>query len=551
MFPSAVRKTWLLRSEQTLLLADRVPRRGSQGVSPVRDLPFDDDDLSEAGVPGVVWSHTPWPLYPAFSWRPGIVQVVATQYATAALLDDGAVLVWGAPPGDAASAALPPTAIAPAPPENANTHKIMSLAVSGHAFVGMRQDWRLVQWYGGPVSTAGAPLLAMEPLPSVVDAAAAPGGTQQVHHVLGTESAFAAVLTNADSNNKTVVAWGEAATGGTLPTKVAAITDASTLAATSRAFAVRCGEFGGTVVAWGDAAYGGEIPQSITDGEGRLLNVVNLFSNAGAFVARRGSGDIVVWGHADFGGSSEEAPSAITARPDPLQPAVHNIVPAQHAFAAQQIGGDIHIWGKKFSDDGSGTLEPFSETYALAPGDTTGLPQQLVAARSAFATRLMDGRVLAWGTTGEGGNPPAALTDAGHPQFSITMQLEASRRAFASRRVDGSVVSWGAAAWGGGRTYTPEIGNSDTQVTSIVASETGFLLRRADGRVMLWVGDDQAQDTASLVVSPGPSVLPDATAVLAAAPVGDPEYAGLQPMAVLWRPRFPAVTTFFLGLITA
>lgn len=109
---------------------------------------------------------------------------------------------------------------------------------------------------------------------------------------MGNNVAFAAL-----HGANRVVGWGVAASGGTVPDEIAALTDVVELScATAHAFALRHGtpKTGVFVKTWGNASYGGTV-NPIIAGFNDILTVVSTWQS---FAALRGNGRInkvVAW----------------------------------------------------------------------------------------------------------------------------------------------------------------------------------------------------------------------------------------------------------------
>lgn len=93
----------------------------------------------------------------------------------------------------------------------------------------------------------------------------------------------------------------------------------------------------GTVVAWGEASFGGTIPPDIIP---QLFNVKRINASGGAFAALRADGRIITWGDAEHGGT---IPVAIA----PLLNQVIHVMGSTSAFTAVLANGNVFSWGAR------------------------------------------------------------------------------------------------------------------------------------------------------------------------------------------------------------
>ncbi|WP_160286280.1 hypothetical protein [Pseudomonas knackmussii] len=267
-------------------------------------------------------------------------------------------------------------------------------------------------------------------------------------------------------NEGDMVAWGNSANGGNIPSSIASLTDIVELTSTGEAVAAR--RANGKVVAWGRSTDGG----SVSSEAAALSDVVKVVGNRPitfetdtilpsprAFVALRAAGKVVAWGSAVPGG---QIPSEIAALSD-----ITDVVGAGHAFAALRANGKVVAWGK-------------AEAGGQVPSQIAALTNvvALVGNNDAFAARLANGSVVAWGLASSGGSVPAEIT-----KLSDVLELIPSGLAFAARRANGLVVAWGDVK-GGGRVPTDIAAMSDIQ--TVVGNTASFAALRSNGAVIGW-----------------------------------------------------------------
>ena len=136
----------------------------------------------------------------------------------------------------------------------------------------------------------------------------------------------------------------------------------------------------------GESGYGGG-----ASGVGVGSDVVDIFSNEGAFAALKPNGGVLTWGSNSFGGG--------TGAPDGHATAAHmiavKIVPTRYTgggcFAAILKNGEVKLWGS------NGCRYPSPPTSAQSGVvDVTTLANNAVYA---YAALKDDGSVVVWGSS--------------------------------------------------------------------------------------------------------------------------------------------------------
>ncbi|MDC0148667.1 Ig-like domain-containing protein, partial [Alphaproteobacteria bacterium] len=311
------------------------------------------------------------------------------------------------------------------------------------------------------------------------------------------ESAFAAIL-----EDGTVVAWGDAQTGGDV-SGVSGLFDVVAIYSTGRAFAALTSS--GAVVTWGNSLFGGDSSAETgslaggdllsgvaqvysssthfvalkTDGTlvswgydlggmyvapSALSNVVSISSNSVSFAAILGDGSVVAWGASLYGGDT----SAVSAHLDGTVD-VTEIVATETAFAAIKADGSVVTWGSEGGDSSavSSALDGTNDVVAI------------YASKRAFVAVHEDGTVTSWGTADYGADTSGVDFNGSADDLSISA-VYSTDSAFAALLSDGSVVTWGNASEGG------NYGSALTGVETIVATESAFAALKSDGSVVAW-----------------------------------------------------------------
>ena len=154
--------------------------------------------------------------------------------------------------------------------------------------------------------------------------------------------------------------------------------------------------------------------------------------------------------------------------PGTVSSGVVAVYATQYAFAALKIDGSVVAWG----DSGNG---------GTAPTGVTATNSGVVAVYStpfAFAALKSDGSVIVWGNAAYGGaGAPTTVTTVN----SGVVSIYSTGSAFAALKTDGSVQAWGNSANGG---TTP--GNVGSDVVSIYSTFYAFAALKTDGSVVAW-----------------------------------------------------------------
>ncbi|MFJ4376546.1 RCC1 domain-containing protein [Pseudomonas japonica] len=233
---------------------------------------------------------------------------------------------------------------------------------ASHAFAARRASGHVVAWgdttWGGQLH---------------------PGQDQfnDIVHVAGNLRAFAALRER--GGLRSVIAWGHIDSGGSVPEKIAELTNVRALVSAGAAFCVLLDT--GEVKAWPETNDTGTVPYPIA----RLTNVVEVTASLNAFCARLSTGQVVAWGYKDWGGElSQDAADASN---------IVQVTGNTLAFAALRSDGTVVAWGNP---------QP--------GGDTSGVAHKLVDVRAiygntqAFTALTADGQVVTWGVPVGGGD---------------------------------------------------------------------------------------------------------------------------------------------------
>jgi alpha-tubulin suppressor-like RCC1 family protein len=310
--------------------------------------------------------------------RSGIVKILSTTTAFAALRADGSVVAWGDSSfgGD----------IYQGGGWNGNLQKgqlssgVANIYSSGTAFAALKREGYLIAWgwpYGGAdkvkrynqlTSLSGISRVfsnrnsfaILMNNGSVVtsggeygegSASVASDLQSNVVQIFSTENAFAALKTGG-----AVVTWGEPSFGGNSSfVRPLLLSDVKQVASTTWAFAAL--KHDGSVVTWGDSGFGGDsnsIKSKIT------TDVVEIFSTGSAFAALKRDGSVVTWGYPSAGGNSSEVAGLISS-------GVKHIFATNGAFAALRADGSVVTWGLKTAGgDSSKVIRDLNGVIILA-----------------------------------------------------------------------------------------------------------------------------------------------------------------------------------------
>jgi uncharacterized protein YjbI with pentapeptide repeats/alpha-tubulin suppressor-like RCC1 family protein len=257
-----------------------------------------------------------------------------------------------------------------------------------------------------------------------------------------------------------IVAWGDASNGGTVPGNVSS----GVVAVYSNFYALAAIKTDGSVVAWGNSSYGGTgAPSTVTNANSGVLAV---YSSGGAYAALKNDGSVVVWGDSTNGGSG--APSTVTN----ANSGVLAVYSSGGAFAALKNDGSVVAWGNS-SYGGTG-----------APSSVTAANSGVVAVYSAtfaFAALKTDGSVVAWGNSSYGGTgAPSSVTNAN----SGVVAVYSNNYAFAALKSNGSVVTWGDLAYGG--SAPSSVTDANSGVVAVYSNQSAFAALKTDGSLVAW-----------------------------------------------------------------
>ena len=138
--------------------------------------------------------------------------------------------------------------------------------------------------------------------------------------------------------------------------------------------------------------------------------------------------------------------------------------PSQKAFAAEQVAS-------------ASGLPPVLATCVL---DYYFGDEAIYSTAAAFAAKLADGRVVAWGNAGNGGDSSSVQAE-----LKEVDTIYSTAGAFAAKLADGRVVTWGLANYGGD---SSSVQAELKEVDTICSTDKNFAAKLADGRVVTWGG---------------------------------------------------------------
>jgi hypothetical protein len=244
----------------------------------------------------------------------------------------------------------------------------------------------------------------------------------------------------------------------------------------------------GSVVTWGLSSAGGD-SRAVDSKLNGTVDVVQIFSNNGAFAALRADGSVVTWGDSYSGGDSSAVASKLDGTVRVMQ-VFSNFSDymdgvAYGAFAALRVDGSVVTWG--FSDDGGDSSAVASKL------DGTVDVVQIFSNRVAFAALRADGSVVTWGKSYGGGDSTTVASKI--DGTNDVVQVFSTESSFAALRTDGTVVTWGGYSGGDSSAVASKLdGNVD--VVQIFSNYSAFAALRADGSVVTWGISDWGDSSA-------------------------------------------------------
>jgi len=321
--------------------------------------------------------------------------------------------------------------------------------------------------------------------------------------VYNTDKAFALL-----KHNGSVVAWGDSATGGSVPSDLSNVVEIF-----SNPVAFVALKKDGTAVPWGDSSKGGSFLPTLTPGEDpdTLDNIKSVTGSAGAFVAIKTDGTVIAWGDAAYGGV---IPSSIKN----LLVDIVEVVSTDRYFAARNTDGEIFIWGNgakaydKRDTDKSGsvtvldalkiinfmdrygdgvpgglTLEEFEQWAEENPTVATSIYSSKFDVNRSGTVTALDALLVINGMAVIGG----PSYDSG---FSNVKKIYSNKHAFAFLLNDGKVFVWGDDIKGGN---TGGNHPSLVNIKEIYNTDQAFLAHRQDNKIIVWGDIDTAAGPAS------------------------------------------------------
>lgn len=278
-----------------------------------------------------------------------------------------------------------------------------------------------------------------------------------VARLFSTELVFAALC-----KDGSVVAWGEASYGGSVPAEISKLKDITQLAGTELAFAAL--RKNNSVVAWGNGDFGGNVPSDISE----LSDIKQLFADTDTFVALRANGSVVAWG---FGVIIPPDISNLTDIIRVVGNEHRDINNGDCAFAALRKDGGVVAWGN--GDSGGSVPSGISELRDII--DIIGVGDSFLALRS-------NGTIVQWG---RGSLPDEVINMNDIVQIACSSNCDV----FAVLRASGQVYSWG---------MSDDRWRAITHARAIYCNGNAFVALTEDGQVITW-GDENNEGGGSAV----------------------------------------------------
>jgi alpha-tubulin suppressor-like RCC1 family protein len=452
----------------------------------------------------------------------GVQQIYSTDWgAFAALKNDGSVVTWGSANygGDSSKVSTHLNG-------TDDTKDVTQIYSNAQAFAAVQADGSVVTW--GNIQAGGGITEELNNLQKLKVELEAKGIkitaaqetrlqdlqniTTGVKEIYSTGTAFAEL-----KNDGSVVTWGNAAYGGTIPTTLVSELDGkdgagenkdvTNIFSTNTAFAALRKD--GSVVTWGYSTdkvnYGGNSSAVTAQLNDSTNKVQQIFSTNTAFAALRKDGSVVTWGNAAYGGT---IPTTLVGELDGKDETGENrdvkfIYSNDVAFAAVRADGSVVTWGNITA--GGSTSNVVSGKIVDVQAQLADV-QQIYSTGTAFAALKNDGTVVTWGNQLAGGATTSSSVIAGkivindaqtsfdgnaNPEHKV-IEIFSTYNSFAALRADGSVVTWGSAATGGdSSSVATKLNGTDDKkdVIQIYSTDYAFSALRADGSVVTWGGN--------------------------------------------------------------
>jgi alpha-tubulin suppressor-like RCC1 family protein len=489
-------------------------------------------DDNGGGNPYSTSEYASPPLDPA-DLASGVVKVVASEDAFAALKLNGRVVAWGDDYSGGNPYSIDEDASPPLDPADLASG-VVEIVANDSAFAALKTDGSVVAW--GADVDGGNPSSPSSDAHAVAPASLASG----VVEIVAAKYAFAA-----RKEDGSVVAWGHEPMGGNAEEDgvgewgsewfgaPAGSLDSDVVKVVGANYSFAAIKDDGRVVAWGKKASGGSVYASgVEDGReysgapaGSLDSyVVEVIASRQAFAALKSDGSVVTWGASRYGGNSTTFPSDsvdeyykwMPAPSGSLDSDVVKVVMYDYGFAALKNDGSVVVWGGLSEYGLVAYLDPVASELLADVVDIRVRPEMYGSRlddRDVLMVYKSGGRVVLVG-------PPAYVdsttTDgfvetewdrdlyAALPEGSLSsgvVDVTFSWESGAVLKDDGSVVTWGRVRYGGGgdRTDLPiaedaeadsytmaPAGSLSSGVVEILANVGSFSARKADGSVVTW-----------------------------------------------------------------
>jgi alpha-tubulin suppressor-like RCC1 family protein len=286
-----------------------------------------------------------------------IKKIYSGQFIFAALKNDGSIITWGRKEN-----AIKPNAnklfrLTP-PPDNLDLVKRCFSFAGGAA---LKNNGSVIAW---------GYLDNFVPIKKYLQS--------NVRNIYSNNFAFAAL-----KNDGSVITWGKDY-GSNLALKKhlslgSGIID---IYSTSDAFAAL--RVDGSVITWGDPIKGGNsnlVKKHLSSG------IINIYSTSSAFAALKNDGSVITWGDPEYGGDSDLIKEQLSSN-------VKKIYSNNNAFAALKNDGSVIIWGYSTSGSNSDLVKEYLQSDVKI----------IYSTYFAFAALKNDGSIIIWGDEYCGGN---------------------------------------------------------------------------------------------------------------------------------------------------